>query len=138
MKLKFTALTMIFFATLQIACKKQNAIVDKALYGKWKLTEMYDEYGAAGTYLWNDVSNENAHYLEFTANSHYKKTESSGGAFRQCSGTYKFLTHTKIEVDSNCEPKIERLTISELTNETLIIDHLGTEGVIRYKYKVDR
>ncbi len=42
MKLKFTALTMIFFATLQIACKKQNAIVDKALYGKWKLTEMYD------------------------------------------------------------------------------------------------
>ncbi len=53
-------------------------------------------------------------------------------------GTYKFLTHTQIEVDSNCEPKIERMTISELTNETLIIDHLGTEGVIRYKYKVNR
>ncbi len=138
MTLKFTALIMILFATLQIACKKQNATVVEALYGKWKLTEMYDEYGSGAPYVWNAVSDANSHYLEFIANSHYKKTESSGGPYRECSGTYKFLTHTKIEVNSTCEPKIERITISELTNEILIIDHLGTEGVIRYKYKVDR
>ncbi len=56
----------------------------------------------------------------------------------QCSGTYRMPIRNKVEINSTCEPAIESLTISELTGESLITDHLGTEGIIRYKYKADK
>lgn len=131
-------LGIVYFAIVLFGCKKENAIENKSLYGRWRLTEVYDEYGSDGPNLWHSVSNEDTHYLEFTEDGQYKKLESSSNQFRQCSGTYQLLHDNKVAVNSSCETEIERMTISELTNDNLIIDRLGTEGVIRYKYKVDK
>lgn len=137
MQFKFVILISLFFATLLVSCRKQNSIEVNNLYGKWKLIEIYDEWGSS-THGWFDVSSKNLQQIEFSANGRYAKFDSSGGTLQQCSGTYRMQARNKIEIHTTCDPANESLTISELTNESLIIDQLGTEGIIRYKYKANR
>ncbi len=134
MKLKFAIVIAACFAPFLFACKKQKAVKDNNLYGKWKLIEIYDKYGSGETNGWHDVTRDGLQQIEFTLNGGYKKTENIGATSRQCSGTYKMPAQNKVEINSTCDPAIESLTISELTNETLITDQIGTEGIIRFKY----
>ena len=46
MKFKFAIVITTCIATLLFACKKQNTNEVRQLYGKWKLIEIYDEYGS--------------------------------------------------------------------------------------------
>jgi hypothetical protein len=138
MKTKLAILTMACITTLLFACRKENRIGNTHLYGKWILTEVYDPYAYGGSSFWHTVSNDQSHYLQFTSTGEFKKIENSGGAFQQCSGTYRLSSENRLEVNSSCPTLVEKMTISELTIQSLIIDVIGTEGVIRYKYKADK
>ena len=111
-KFKFVILISTCFVILLVACKKQNPIEANNLYGKWKLIEIYDEYGSGGTQGWHNVSGESLPQIEFTVNGQNKKADSSGGTFQQCSGTYRMPAQNKVEINSTCDPPIENLTVS--------------------------
>jgi len=138
MKFKFVIFISACFAILLVSCKKQNFSEANKLHGKWILVGIYDKYGVSGNNGWHNVSGDELQQIEFTVNGTYRKTDRSSGRMQNCSGTYRIRGRNEVEITSVCEPAIERFTISELTDESLITDFLGTEGIIRYKYKANR
>ena len=119
---------------LFVSCKKQNCIEITKLYGKWKLVEVYDVYGGGGSNGWYYISGDWLRQIEFTQNGEYSQADSYA-TLKQCSGSFRMPAQNKVEIFSNCDPAIENFTITELTDANLVIDQLGTEGIIRYKYK---
>ena len=115
-----------------VSCEK--TVENNGLIGDWKLIEQYDGYANGGNFQWNKIPTENSHYLTFTADGNYQKTEIIYGTQYNCTGTYLLQTDNKLLINSNCNTVTERAFVSELTPKTLILDRSGIEGVIRYKY----
>ena len=121
-----------------LSCNKKQSMENNGLVGKWKLIEIYNGYANGGDFSWHIVSIEDSHNLEFTGIGVYKRRENLNGNFQQCLGTYQLLPDNNIEVNTNCYITVEKMIISNLTNQNLIIDRSGIEGVIRYKYNAEK
>lgn len=61
MNLKLTILSIVCAAT-PFVFKKESAIENNGLYGKWRLTEVYDEY-APGEYIYGIVFQLRTHTI---------------------------------------------------------------------------
>ena len=114
------------------ACKKDSLDNANAIIGKWKLVEVYNGYANGGNFMWNTVADNDSHVLTFSQNKRYNKKENFNS--QECVGTYVLLNSINLEVNTNCNTSTEKMTISELTNTTLIIDRQVIEGKIKYKY----
>jgi len=79
---KVNLLAMVCLAVLLFGCNKKNAIKNKGLYGTWRLSEVYDQYGSGEPNLWQSVPNEDTHFLEFMEDGQYKKSKDSSGQVR--------------------------------------------------------
>jgi len=120
--------------TIFASCKKDMRIQNDGIVGNWKVVEYYDGYVNGGTFTWHTITNDNSHTLTFSSNGQYNRKENINGSFQECVGAYALLNSNNLEINSNCNTVSEKLTISELTTTTLIIDRSVIEGKIRYKY----
>jgi hypothetical protein len=134
------AITCGLASSLLFSCAKQNdlAFAVKNLYGKWRLTDIYDRFDSGIVHEWRPVRPDEAHSLEFTRTGDHKKTEGAASMYRQCSGIYKMLTLNQIEITSPCAMDPEIIKISEPTKKRLIIELPGTEGIIWYRYEASK
>lgn len=134
--LKMSNLMPLLFclASLSYSCKRQDSSNQDYLIGRWKLAEVYDEFGAGAVHAWRKVPDGTDRHIEFLADRQYKQKDSTANIFQQCSGTYQRTAQNNIEITSTCEPGLVSLTISESGKDILITDQRGTEGMIRYKY----
>lgn len=126
--------TSVLLLTLFTACKKESTVQNNGIIGKWKFVAQYDGYANGGTFTWNSVSTENSNTLIFLQNGQYFKKENFNGNFQECFGTYSLYNSTSLEINSNCNLSTEKMTVSDLSETSLIIDRQGIEGIIRYKY----
>ena len=132
MENRITLMLTIFIMTILSSCKKDKTQNDRIL-GNWKLVENYDGYANGGTFTWHAVANDDSHILTFSPNGQYKKIQNFNGS-QECMGTYTLLNSVNLEINSNCNTVTQKVTISELTQTTLIIDEQVREGKIRDKY----
>jgi hypothetical protein len=130
----FTVLTV---ATIS-SCKKADIIENVGIVGKWQLKEVFDGYANGGNFMWSSVSNDNSHTLTFKQNGQYNKKDNLNGNSQECIGTYNFQSSNNLAVNSNCNTMTERMFVSELTTNSLILDQSGIEGKTRYKYSASR
>ena len=130
------------FAMLAIttiaSCKKADIIEKVGIVGKWQLIEVFNGYANGGDFTWSPVSIDNAHTITFTQNGEYNKKDNLNGNNQECIGTYSFQTSNNLEVNSNCNTITEKMFVSELTTNSLILDQSVIEGKIRYKYSASR
>lgn len=141
MKSSLLLIFVVHLLTTTSSCKKTEKIENVGIVGKWQLKEVYDGYVNGGTFRWNSVSFANAHSLLFTQNGLYEKKENISGNNQVCTGTYSLQTTNNLEVleiNSSCNTTIEKMFISELTTNSLIIDMSVIEGKIRYKYSASK
>jgi hypothetical protein len=124
---------LVLFIVVFSSCKKNS---NNKLQGKWKLVAVYNGYANGGNFLWNNISDENSHTLEFSDNGQYLRQENQNMNNQQCIGTYIFQTYNNLEINSNCNTVTEKMKISEISSTLLIIDIQVREGKIRYKYSV--
>ena len=136
MKIKLTSFIVV--SSLLTSCDKEKEIVEnQGPNGKWRLTEYYDGYANGGSFSWHAISLNNSHSLEFTTNGQYIKHPNSNST-QVCSGTFRLLSDSTLEINSNCQTITERAKITQLTNSILIIDYSVIEGTIRYKYTAEK
>ncbi|NNV54116.1 hypothetical protein [Limnovirga soli] len=133
---------LFIFAMLAIttiaSCKKADIIENVGIVGKWQLIEVFNGYANGGDFTWSPVSIDNAHTITFTQNGEYNKKENLNGNNQECIGTYSFQTSNNLEVNSNCNTITEKMFVSELSTNSLILDQSVIEGKIRYKYSASR
>lgn len=143
MKLRFYLLCFILFYGLFVlftSCKKEeefpyNFTENKGIVGKWIKTEMFDGYANGGSFTWSKVNTEYTDTLQFEQGDKYRQTFPSHTNYRVCIGIYTVTTTDSLIIASNCNVGSYGTKITELTSNTLIIDHQGIEGVIRDKYR---
>lgn len=126
-----------FILATSSSCKKTENIENVSIVGQWQLKEVYNGYANGGSFIWNSVSIEDSHTLTFTQNGKYERKENINGNNQECTGTYNLHTSNNLEileVNSGCNIMTEKMFLSELTTNSLIIDHPVMEGKIRYKY----
>ncbi|SJZ60372.1 hypothetical protein [Sediminibacterium ginsengisoli] len=120
-------------ALLQFSCsKEQNQNI--SLHKKWKLIATFNGYLMGGDFQWHDVPESYTHTLEFTASGKYDKRMAGPGIISNCTGTYQSFPGGRVDIVSGCQTVTETVKVSELSAETLILDHQVTEGVTRDKY----
>jgi hypothetical protein len=136
MKLRLLVFGMALLCFTSFSCRK--SVENNGLVGNWKLVEQYNGYLNGGNFQWKSVPEKDSHNLSFSTNGIYQKKEMINGAVFNCVGTYLLQADNQLEINSNCNTVIEQVFISELTPKTLILDHFGTEGVIRYKYSASK
>ena len=110
------------------SCRKDR---DADLYGKWRLVATCGAYANGGSFTWMDVPAGQSHTLELTEDGYYSEQVPGGNT---CTGTYRQLPGNELEILSTCQTVPVKVKISQLTRNTLIIDHPVIEGVIREKY----
>ena len=120
------------------SCKKEVAPPPEHLAGQWKLVAIFDVWGVVGNPGWYGLPAAETHTITFGKKGTVHRTDNWGGGLHTCSGKYTVSSSSAVTVTSSCDPSIEQFTISVLTKDTLITDHQGTEGIIRYKYAADR
>lgn len=132
-------LTFLFGTVISLltitSCKK--SVDNNGLTGNWKLVERYDGYAMGGSFNWHSVAPEYSHILTFNSDGKYFKTEGAASQ-NNCVGTYLLQTDNRLEINSNCNTVTERVFVSILTPETLVIDRAVIEGTIRYKYSASK
>lgn len=138
MKLRSLLIFIALILTTILSCKKTNNIENVGLIGKWQLKEVFNGYANGGDYKWNIVAVDNSHTLTFGQNGQYILKENVNGNNQECIGTYSLQTSNNLEVNSNCSMLTEKMFISELTANSLILDREGIEGKIRYKYSASK
>ena len=107
------------------------------LVGKWKLVEVFDGYANGGSFTWNKISDQDSHILTFAENGKYNRKDIGSSSPQECIGTYQLLDRS-IEINSNCNTVIEKLSITQLTATTLYVEHSVREGKIKYKYSATK
>ncbi len=132
--MKSRLLVAFFAITLLSVTSCKKPVENNGLVGNWKLTVVYDGYLNGGSFKWNVVTSENSHILSFPANGNYTRKDNVNGNPTPCTGTYLLQNSNDLEISSNCNSSIEKGFVSELTASTFIIDRMGIEGKIRYKY----
>jgi hypothetical protein len=133
MTLKFS-LPLIILTFFLSCCTKKKSIDQNKLYGKWMLIEVLDPYGAGGNQDWQKVTKDSSYYLKFLENGEYFKIQVLSVINQDCIGKFRMPNLNKIEINSNCSNEIETMQITQLTENILVTDVLGTEGIIRNKY----
>jgi|SRR5690554_6213305 len=120
------------------ACADPEKPTNDSLVGKWKLIETYDGYFHGGSFTWNKVPANYSEIIEFTVDNQYFENVDSPDVQRHCTGNYRILSDTLVELESSCQTVLVRLKISERTPTSLIIDQQVIEGVIRNKYSATK
>lgn len=136
MKSRLLVFGMVILSFTSFSCRK--SVENNGLVGNWKLVEQYNGYLNGGNFQWKSVPEKDSHSLSFSTNNKYQKKEMINGAVFNCVGTYLLKPDNKLEINSDCNTSIEEVVVSELTSKTLILDHSGTEGIIRYKYSASK
>lgn len=137
MKNKHRHMKFLFVFVISIfifSCKKTSEQpLPGNLNGQWKLTEIFDGYLNGGGFKWSKVSSADSHILTFSADGQFSRKENESGNFIECTGNYEFDS-SQLEITTDCNTFPETMKVSELTTKSLIIDRMGIEGVIRFKY----
>ncbi len=136
--MKSTLLVALFTVTLFSVSSCKKPIENNGLVGNWELTAIYDGYVNGGSFKWNVVPSSHSHTLSFTTNGNYTRKDNINGNPTPCTGTYVLQNSNDLEISSSCNNGLEKGFVSELTATVLIIDRMGIEGKIRYKYAASK
>lgn len=114
------------------SCKKTEI----PFLGKWELTETYDGY-EFGNKSWTSQPTDAHRILHFIDDHNYTDTESgNSGHIGTCVGTYIYNPKDNSLIrHSNCYVGDERLSVSEVNADILILKVQVIEGAILYKFK---
>ena len=119
--------------TVLTSCKKENAVKNTGLIGKWQLVATLDRFnGGSG---WVNVPAQGAPTLEYKTDGSFIKLELAGGINAICTGEYLSLPDNMIKVNSPCNPPDEMIKISALSPTQLILERQRIDDVIKLKYK---
>jgi hypothetical protein len=118
------------------ACTKEvvnptNPNAQTGLIGTWDLIAGYGGDGA--NFAWHDVTASNSHYIRFIDST---KVETNEPLTPNCIGNCTLSTDSTIRTTYQCNPDFSStVKITELKNNILILDAVGTDESVRYKYK---
>jgi hypothetical protein len=129
----FTNISLIV-SILLCACSDEAEVIDDLLIGKWKLTEIFDGYANGGTFRWNEVPGIYTEIIEFGSNREYLESIDDNQQQQQCTGEYRILSETLLELSSSCQTEAIQIQINKINRTTLLLYSQGREGVLRYKY----
>ena len=120
-----------------LSCKKDKNT--NSLIGKWQLIEVYQGYSSStgGCLCWVAVPSSNADELEFFITGKYKLTKSLLSSATGCSGSYRVMTDSTINLTFDChtDPSIVETHKYSKTLTELIIDNPFPGGYFRHKYR---
>ncbi|MFY0599937.1 MAG: hypothetical protein JXR03_09725 [Cyclobacteriaceae bacterium] len=110
-----------------------NKDINPKIVGEWKLIETFNGYANGGDFKWTTVPNTYSEIIQLTSNGRYFENIDSKEVQRQCTGTYRLLPDSVLEITSSCQTYPIQNEI-ELMQATLIINIQVREGIIRRKY----
>ncbi len=126
-------LSTLFLLSSFSSCQSAKEIENSSIVGTWQLQSVFNGYVNGGNFKWNDVPLEQSHLLTFTKDGQYNQKNTNSNV-KECNGTYLLPATDSVEINTDCNLEILKMFVSELSINTLIIDHQGREGKIRDRY----
>lgn len=113
----------------------ERKIKKSDLVGRWELTGTAVDRGNGGTITWNSLPQNYKDTLEFSPNKSFSQVTYDGYYLRTCTGTFRSANDQVIILNTNCSSAPEAVSVTELTDTSMVLNYQGRDGISKRKYE---